>query len=93
MDGDYLVPDKQIMREFSVSAMSIWRWTHDPNMNFPPPIVINNRNYRSRRAIESFKERLLAEAIQKKSVDPRITAMHDARRARRLDRETRKAGR
>ena len=37
MEGDYLVPDKQVMREFSVSAMTIYRWTHNPDMAFPPP--------------------------------------------------------
>ena len=28
------------------TAMTLWRWQHDPKVQFPPPdAVINNRNY------------------------------------------------
>ena len=48
MGLDYLVPDKQIMREFSISAMTLYRWSHNKEMNFPVAIQINGRNFRSR---------------------------------------------
>ena len=40
-----------------------WRWTRDPELNFPPPIKIRNRCFRSRRALEAFKERMLRETL------------------------------
>ena len=29
---DTLVPDPQVQKEFSVTAMSIWRWDRDPEL-------------------------------------------------------------
>jgi hypothetical protein len=60
---DELVPDPKVAKEFSVSLMTLWRWTHDPNLDFPPTIGIRNRNFRSRRQLEAFKARLLRAAI------------------------------
>ena len=28
-----------------VSTMSLWRWLHDDELKFPPPVKINGRNY------------------------------------------------
>lgn len=28
-----------------VSDMTLWRWIHDPNVNFPKPIYIGKRRY------------------------------------------------
>src|SRR5450759_1795513 len=52
---DQLVPDPEIAAEFSVSLMTLWRWSRDATLNFPPPVKINGRNYRSRAQIETFK--------------------------------------
>ena len=64
--ADTLVPDPQVWREFNVSAMTGWRWTRDLTLNFPPPVRIKNRNYRSRRQLEEFKAKLLEQAIRGK---------------------------
>ena len=29
----------------NVSDMSLWRWLHDPDLNFPKPIYIAKRRY------------------------------------------------
>jgi hypothetical protein len=63
---DTLVPDPVVRREFGVTAMTIFRWTHDPELNFPPIIKVRKRNFRSRRALEEFKARLVAQALQRK---------------------------
>lgn len=55
MNADYLVPDPQVQKEFSISAMTLWRWTQDQKLGFPPLIKIRTRNYRSRAALEAFK--------------------------------------
>src|SRR5215467_5468368 len=60
---DKLIPDPVVCAEFGVTAMTLWRWTRDTDLNFPPPIAIRNRNFRSRRQLEAFKERMLRKAI------------------------------
>lgn len=73
---DALVPDPAVAREFgNVSLMTLWRWDHDPNMialGWPPPIQIRKRNHRSRRALETLKQRLAEQAIwNRKQIAPR----------------------
>ena len=60
---DELVPDPQVWRELGITSMTGWRYTHDPELNFPPPIKIRTRNFRSRRQLEEFKARLLRHAM------------------------------
>jgi predicted DNA-binding transcriptional regulator AlpA len=66
-DFDPLVPDPQVWRELGITSMTGWRWSHDDTLNFPPPIQIRGRNYRSRRQLEDFKARLLRKAIATRS--------------------------
>jgi hypothetical protein len=63
-EADTLVPDPQVCQEFGISLMGLWRWSRDPNLDFPPAINIRGRNYRSRRALECFKERMVRQAIR-----------------------------
>lgn len=60
---DVLVPDPVVAREFTVTLMTLFRWTHDANLGFPPPIKMRGRNYRSRAALEAFKHRKMRDAI------------------------------
>lgn len=64
---DQLVPDPIVAEEFYVTLMTLWRWSRDPDLNFPPPVKIRTKNFRSRRAIEEFKERMLMGAIRSRS--------------------------
>ena len=57
--SDELVPDPTVIKEFKINLMTIWRWSNDPDLGFPPAIKIRNRNYRSRRALDDFKARML----------------------------------
>jgi hypothetical protein len=62
---DEFVPDKQVRDEFGgINPMRLWRWTHNKRMQFPPPIKINGRNFRSRAALEEFKQRKINEAMK-----------------------------
>lgn len=68
--SDDLVPDPVVQREFGVSAMTIWRWDHDPELlalGWPLPVRIRRRNYRPRRAIEKFKGSLIRRAVAERS--------------------------
>jgi len=70
-EPDSLVPDPQVCREFGVSAMTLWRWDRDPDLDFPARIAIGRRNYRSRKKIEKFKARLLRRAIAQRAREAR----------------------
>jgi hypothetical protein len=61
---DELVPDPQVWREFGVSRMTGHRWTHDPNLGFPPPIKIRKRKFRSRKQIEAFKQLMMRQGLK-----------------------------
>ena len=63
---DNLIPDPIVCAEFGVTAMTLWRWTRDTELNFPPPIAIRNRNFRSRKQLEAFKARMLRKAIRQR---------------------------
>jgi hypothetical protein len=56
---DSLVPDRQVRQELGgISAMTAWRWDHEPERAPPgwePPVKIGKRNYRRRSAIEAVK--------------------------------------
>ena len=65
LGDDTLVPDPLVCREFSISKMSLWKWTRDQKLGFPPVIKIRRHNYRSRRALDAFKARLMREAISR----------------------------
>jgi hypothetical protein len=66
---DEFVPDPQVWEEFGITAMTGWRWDHDPELDFPPAIKIRNRNFRSRRALESFKEKMVRRALAEREQD------------------------
>jgi predicted DNA-binding transcriptional regulator AlpA len=46
-----------------VTPMTIWRWRHDPELNFPKPLAIRNRLYwREREVIAWLDSREVADA-------------------------------
>jgi hypothetical protein len=61
---DELVPDTVVVKEFGITSMSLFRWEHDPTLGFPAKIKIRRRNYRSRRALEEFRQRVIGMAIK-----------------------------
>ena len=69
--ADTFVPDVVVIHEFGVTSMTLWRWDHDKKLNFPPKIKIGARNYRSRRELEKFKQRMQRTAIEQRSNESR----------------------
>jgi hypothetical protein len=68
-EPDTLVPDPQVCREFGITPTTLWRWDRDPQIDFPPRVMVrargpNSRGYRSRRALDEYKEKLLREAAK-----------------------------
>jgi hypothetical protein len=61
---DQLVPDPIVAQEFGgITLMTLYRWTNDPELGFPPPIKIRTKNFRSRRALEDFKARMISRRV------------------------------
>jgi hypothetical protein len=75
---DELVAERQVRAEFgNVSAMTVYRWDNDERMKklgWPPALRIQNRKFRSRRAIEIFKQKLQRQAIATAKAKPRGAA-------------------
>jgi predicted DNA-binding transcriptional regulator AlpA len=67
---DEFVPDPQVWREFGVTAMTGHRWTSNPALDFPPKIKIGDRNFRSRRQLEAFKQRMVRQAMKRARRSP-----------------------
>jgi hypothetical protein len=66
---DELVPDPTVFQEFHITSMTGWRWDRDPELvalGWPPPVKIRNRNFRSRRLVEAFKEALVRQALEQR---------------------------
>jgi hypothetical protein len=79
-DRDELVPDPVVWRELGITPMTGWRWTNDPDLDFPPQIKIRNRNFRSRKQFEAFKRRLILQATHERSRARRSKAHPDVTR-------------
>src|SRR4051812_10299868 len=67
MSPDELIPDPLVWEEFKITSMTLSRWTKDPKLNFPPPIKIRTRNFRSRRELEKFKLRMIQRSIEQRA--------------------------
>ena len=69
-DHDSLVPDPIVQKELGVTAMCIWRWDRDDELDKlgrPPAIRIRSRKFRSRIALENFKRSMAQRAIEQRS--------------------------
>ena len=49
------LPDPQVCRRYGVCAMTLWRWDHDPEMNFPKPMRILTRSYRDEEELVAWE--------------------------------------
>ena len=50
----YLNSKRVRARYGDVSDMSLWRWLHDAEMNFPKPMLINGRRYWDEHELDAF---------------------------------------
>jgi hypothetical protein len=71
-DVDELIPDPQVQREFGITAMTLHRWTNDPALGFPAKIKIRDRNFRSRKQLEAFKQRMVRQALNQRHQHPDV---------------------
>jgi hypothetical protein len=63
---DELIPDPRVAELFGISLMTLWRWTHDRDLRFPPAVQIRKRNFRSRKQLDQFRSRMLRDSITRR---------------------------
>lgn len=87
--GD-LIADATCQRELDyISKVTLWKYSNDPKLNFPPVVKIWNRNYRSRKLFDEFKARLIAKANDARALAMarQLTASAREARGRKHERE------
>jgi hypothetical protein len=77
-----LVPDAVLLREFNITAMTLWRWDADASLGFPKPIFIRGKKYRLRDQVEKFKTRMVKASGEKGAA---LTNPPPRRRAKKLE--------
>jgi hypothetical protein len=54
-----------LARYLNVSAMCLWRWQRDPELNFPKPTVINKYPYTDLNQVDAWmRERVLDRTVK-----------------------------
>jgi hypothetical protein len=64
-----LIPDPEVFRELSITAMTAWRWDRDPRMaelGWPLAIYRGRYKFRDSKQYQKFKTTLLRQAIAKR---------------------------
>jgi predicted DNA-binding transcriptional regulator AlpA len=56
IDGRYLT-NKALAQYAGVSLMTIWRWKHDPELNFPLAALIGNIEHNDRQAFDRWMKK------------------------------------
>jgi hypothetical protein len=44
-DANDFIPGPKLRAKLGISAVTLWRWRHDPDAGFPAPKLINGRLY------------------------------------------------
>lgn len=53
--GIDLLPTREVKKRLGdVTDMTLWRWLRNPEVGFPPPVVISKRKYWPAAEIEAF---------------------------------------
>jgi predicted DNA-binding transcriptional regulator AlpA len=64
--SQFLLPDPKVCERYGVTPMTLWRWDHDPALEFPPPIRIKNRKYRNVGKLEAWERKRVAKTVKAK---------------------------
>lgn len=60
--GDLHLPARKVWERYGVSDVTLWRWCHDHDMNFPEPLRINRRRYWRLADLEAWERQHTSEA-------------------------------
>lgn len=56
-DNAQLLPTRLVCRRYGVCDRTIARWERDPELEFPQPLLINNRKYYAAEKLAEFDAR------------------------------------
>jgi predicted DNA-binding transcriptional regulator AlpA len=54
---DRFLSARQVCERYGVTAMTLWRWLRDSEMEFPQPIYINGRRFWNERDLIAWERR------------------------------------
>jgi hypothetical protein len=49
-----MLPDSKVAARYGVVTRTLRRWDDNPDLNFPPPLNINGRNYRDENKLDAW---------------------------------------
>jgi predicted DNA-binding transcriptional regulator AlpA len=49
------IPRSALRYRYGVSGVTLWRWENDAEINFPKPLIINNRKFYRRTDLEAWE--------------------------------------
>ena len=59
-----LLPDPAVARRYGVHPLTLRRWDNNPDLGFPPVVMLNKRRYREVEALDAWDKRNSREAAQ-----------------------------
>jgi len=51
------IPDRLVAERYNVCVRTLVRWSAQPDLGFPPAILINKRHYREAAALDAWERR------------------------------------
>jgi hypothetical protein len=70
-----LLPDPVVARRYGVHPHTLRRWDKNPDLGFPPVVVVNNRRYRKIAELDAWDIRNSREAASRRAgLKPRFGA-------------------
>jgi hypothetical protein len=71
---DELIPNAKTARRLGVTTRTLFRWTDQPDLNFPKPCFVNNCRYFSAAEIDTWQASRKPGAVAPQAV-PEATAL------------------
>ncbi len=53
----FFIPGPKLRAKLGISAVTLWRWRHDPDARFPTPKIINGRLYFAQDEVTAWMNR------------------------------------
>jgi hypothetical protein len=61
--SDELLPDPMVAKgRYKVVTRTLYRWDRQPDLGFPPAVVINGRKYRFRKKLDAWDAAMAAKS-------------------------------
>jgi hypothetical protein len=68
------LPTGAVAARYGVTTRSIDRWWKDPDLNFPQPIIVNQRKYWSATDLEIWERQRIADKVRSERTPQKATS-------------------